>query len=88
MLVMDAYSKWLKVCMMKLTTAETTIKQLQQIFVTHSLPLQIMTDNNPVCCGDFNSFVGRVEFHILPQCPIILAILEKQKYWFRLLKLR
>ena len=47
MIVMDAYSKWPKVCMMGSTTAVTTIKQLQQIFATHGLPLQIVMNNGP-----------------------------------------
>ena len=46
-LVMDAYSKWPELCMMQSTTAEATIKQLQQIFAVHGLPLQIVTDNGP-----------------------------------------
>ena len=52
MLVMDAYSKWPEVCMMESTTAETTIKQLQHIFATHGLPLQIVTDNGPQFVAD------------------------------------
>ena len=47
MLVVDAYSKWPDVVMMESTTAETTIKHLQQIFATHGLPLQIVSDNGP-----------------------------------------
>ena len=46
MLVVDAYSKWPEVVMMESTTAETMIKQLQQIFSTHGLPLQIISDND------------------------------------------
>ena len=52
MLVMDAYSKWPEVCIMESTTAETTIKQLQHIFATHGLPLQIVTDNGPQFVAD------------------------------------
>ena len=52
MLVMDAYSKWPEVCMMESTTAETTIKKLQQIFATHGLPLQIVTNNGPQFVAD------------------------------------
>ena len=47
MLVVDAYSKWPEVVMMESTTAEATTKQLQQIFSTHGLPLQIISDNGP-----------------------------------------
>ena len=47
MLVMDARSKWPEVCMMGSTTAVTAIKQLQQIFATYGLPLQIVTNNGP-----------------------------------------
>ena len=52
MLVMDAYSKWPEVRMMESTTAETAIKQLQQIFATHGLPLQIVTDNGTQFVAD------------------------------------
>ena len=52
MLVMVAYSKWPEVCTIALTTAETTIKQLQQIFATHGLPLQIVTHNGPQFVAD------------------------------------
>ena len=46
MLVVDAYSKWPEI-VMESTTAETTIKHLQQIFATQGLPFQIVSDNGP-----------------------------------------
>ena len=59
----DIYSKWPEVCMMVSTTAETTMKQLQQIFATHGLPLQIVTDImvHSLMWIDFNSFVCCVD---------------------------
>ena len=83
MLVMDVYSKWPEVRMMESTTAETTIKQLKQIFATHGLPLQIV-----MLQTNFNSFVCHREFNTLPPRLIILTLMGKQKDWFRLLKLR
>ena len=47
LLVIDAYSKWPEIHSMESTTAETTIKHLRQIFATHGLPRQIISDNGP-----------------------------------------
>ena len=42
---MHIASKWPKIVMMESTTAEATTKQLHQVFSTHGLPLQIISDN-------------------------------------------
>ena len=47
LLVIDAFSKWPEIHCMESTTAEATIKHLRQIFVTHGLPHQIISDNGP-----------------------------------------
>ena len=60
MLVVDAYSKWPEVVMMESTTAETMIKHLQQIFATHGLPLQIVSDNGPQFTAEkFQQFLNQ-----------------------------
>ena len=45
MLLIDAYSKWPEVHVMESTTTETVTKHLQQIFATHGIPHQIVSDN-------------------------------------------
>ena len=47
LLVVDAFSKWPEIHSMESTTAEATIKHLRQIFATHGLPRQIVSDNGP-----------------------------------------
>jgi len=46
LLVIDAFSKWPEIHSME-STAEATIKHLREIFATHGLPRQIVTDNGP-----------------------------------------
>ena len=47
LLLMDAYSKWPEVHMIKSTTTELLIKHLQQIFAVHGIPHQVVSDNGP-----------------------------------------
>ena len=52
MLLIDAYSKWPEVHVMESTTIETVTKHLQQIFATHGIPHQIVSDNGPQFTAD------------------------------------
>lgn len=45
LLVIDAHSKWMEVCIVPSTSAECTISKLKQLFAIHGLPEQIVSDN-------------------------------------------
>lgn len=47
LIIVDAYSKWLEVKLMKSTTAENTVVKLRELFATHGLPDSIVSDNGP-----------------------------------------
>ena len=47
LLAVYAFSKWPEIHSMETTTAEAIIKHLRQIFATHGLPRQIVSDNDP-----------------------------------------
>ena len=47
LIVIDAHSKWLDVKIMNTITAADTIIELKEIFGTHGLPDQIVSDNGP-----------------------------------------
>ena len=47
LVVVDAYSRWLEVKIMKGTTSEKTIEELRNIFATHGFPQVIVSDNAP-----------------------------------------
>ncbi|RUS85038.1 hypothetical protein EGW08_007222 [Elysia chlorotica] len=55
LVVIDAHSKWMEVCVMNKITTQDTISQLRTIFATRGLPDTIVSDNGP-------SFTSR-EFH-------------------------
>ena len=44
-LLIDAYSKWLEVHIVPSTSSEVTIKKLQEIFASHGIPMQLVSDN-------------------------------------------
>ncbi|XP_068205888.1 uncharacterized protein [Palaemon carinicauda] len=57
MKVLDAYSKWPEVILMKTTTSYVTVKELMQMFSTHGIPERIVTDNGPqFTLQEFNEF--------------------------------
>ncbi|XP_058041724.1 uncharacterized protein K02A2.6-like [Ahaetulla prasina] len=47
LIVVDAYSKWLEIILMRSTTAEAVISVLRHLFVTHGLPDTLVSDNGP-----------------------------------------
>ena len=74
MLLIDAYNKWPEVHVMESTTTETAIKHLQQIFATHGILHQIVSDNGPQFMAEnLSSFVCLVEFTTQQQLRIIPA---------------
>ena len=47
LLVADSHSKWMKVFLMRSTTAEATIEVLRALFSRYGLPLELVSDNGP-----------------------------------------
>ena len=45
--MVDAHSKWAEVVEMPQTSTTRTITVLRQLFATHRIPEQIVTDNDP-----------------------------------------
>lgn len=60
LVVTDAYSKWLEIMPMKLTTSEKTIEQLRKLFSSWGLPEEIVSDNDPrFTSEEFKTFLKR-----------------------------
>ena len=47
LIAVDAYSNWPEIVEMSSTTAAQTITVLHQIFMTHGIPEQLVSDNGP-----------------------------------------
>ena len=70
LLAVDAFSKWPEIHSMESTTAETTIKHLRQIFSTHRLPRQIISDNGPqFFATSFEQFCKSRGIHHIKTAP-------------------
>lgn len=47
LIIVDAYSKWIDVDIMRTTTTEATIKVLRRFFSDYGIPLYLVSDNGP-----------------------------------------
>ena len=57
LMIVDYYSRWQEVVIIKSTTADVIINKLQTVFSTHGLPVTIVTDNGPQFKSqDFKNF--------------------------------
>ncbi|UYV81812.1 K02A2.6-like [Cordylochernes scorpioides] len=60
LVVVDAYSKWIGAKIVSITSTETTINSLKEIFATHGLPDVIVSDNGtPFTLELFKTFLKR-----------------------------
>ncbi|KAL5510419.1 hypothetical protein EMCRGX_G005959 [Ephydatia muelleri] len=58
LVVVDAYSKWPEVRVMRSTTTQHTMEVLSDIFATHGLPRVLVTDNGPqFTAKEFSDFL-------------------------------
>ena len=73
LVAIDAYSKWQEVHIVPSTSAQPTIDKLRMIFVTHGLPLTLVTDNGtPFQSAEFQRFMtanGINHCHVPPYHP-------------------
>ena len=47
LVVIDYYSRWLEIKLLKTTTSEAVIKKLKEIFAVHGIPDILLSDNGP-----------------------------------------
>ena len=60
LVLVDAHSRWLEVHQVPSTSTEATVKILRQIFATHGLPKQLVSDNGPAFTSqDFKTFMSQ-----------------------------
>lgn len=56
--VVDYYSRYMEVDVLRSTTADKVIASLKKMFLTHGLPVSIKSDNGPQFISqDFRNFV-------------------------------
>ena len=60
LVVVDYYSRYIEVAVLRCTTADKVIASLRKIFFTHGLPVSITTDNGPQFISEeFCNFVKK-----------------------------
>ncbi|XP_062613747.1 uncharacterized protein K02A2.6-like [Saccostrea cucullata] len=72
--IVDYYSRWIDLAVMRSTTAEKMVEVLTKIFSTHGLPVSITTDNGPQFVSEYfktyceiNGIVHRKTTPLWPQ---------------------
>ncbi|CAK8685732.1 unnamed protein product [Clavelina lepadiformis] len=69
--VVDYYSRYFEVDVMKSTVSEKIIASLERMFTTHGLPLSITSDNGPqFVSGEFKSYLDEQSIHHRKVTPI------------------
>lgn len=81
MIVVDAYSKWIKAISMPSITSETVIKALHRNFATHGLPDVMVSDNGPqLMSAPFQSYLAGLGIRhatITPYHPAANGLVER-----------
>ena len=68
-ILIDAYSKWLEVHIVNSTSSKVTIQKLQ-LFSTHGLPEQIVSDNGPAFTShEFKEYMKQCGIHHIHTSP-------------------
>ena len=58
LIIVDAHTKWIEVCVMSSTTSSKTILALRDVFARYGLPRKIVSDNGPQFSSDeFRKFM-------------------------------
>ena len=73
LIVVDAHSKWMEVCVVNSATSRITVDKLRTMFATHGLPETLVSDNGAVFTSEeFREFVqknGIKHIRIAPYHP-------------------
>jgi len=87
LIAVDAYSKWPEVIEMSSTTAAQTITMLRQIFATHGIPEQLVSDNGPqFTSSEFAEFCksnGVKHIRVSPYHPASNGLAERMVQTFK-----
>lgn len=60
LVLIDSYSKWVEVFLMRSTNSEKTIEKLRTVFAAYGLPEEVVTDNGPQFTSElFETFMSR-----------------------------
>ena len=82
LVLVDYYSRFFEVEIMKSTTSDKVIKALNKFFVTHGLPFSVKTDNGPQFVSEsFKNFMsenGITHRHTTPLWPQANGEVERQ----------
>ncbi|XP_054272756.1 uncharacterized protein K02A2.6-like [Macrosteles quadrilineatus] len=69
LVIVDSFSKWLEVFLMKSTTSFKTIERLRTLFAAYGLPEELVSDNAPnFTSAEFREFLSRngIKFTLSP----------------------
>ena len=81
LIIIDAHSKWLEILPVTTATAQGTVKKMREMFATHGLPDQIVTDNDTHFTGtEFQQFMaqnGIQHIRVTPHHPSLNGLTDR-----------
>ena len=77
LVVVDAYSKWMEVKMVKQANSKTTISVLRSLFTTHGIPELLVSDNGSTFTSqEFQDFMQQNRIRHNTSAPYHPALLQ------------
>ena len=87
LIIIDAHSKWLEIMPATTATAQGTVKRMREVFATHGLPDEIVTDNGTHFTGiEFQQFMaqnGIQHIKVTPYHPSSNGLAERAVQSFK-----
>ena len=69
-MIVDYYSRYVKIARLKQTTAEEIIRHMKSIFARHRIPELVISDNGPqFSAGSYGQFVKEYQFKHVTSSP-------------------
>lgn len=82
LVIIDYYSRYYEIAILKSTTAEKTVETLKVIFARHGLPLTVHSDNGPQFISqvfaDYMKAIGAKHLKVTPRWPQANGEVERQ----------
>ena len=87
LIIVDAHSKWLEILPTTAATSQATVRKMREVFATHGLPDEIVTDNGTHFTGtEFQRFMtqnGIRHIKVTPYHPSSNGLTERAVQVFK-----
>jgi len=69
LILIDYYSKWPEICLLKDKKAETVVSRMKEVFARQGIPEELVSDNMPFSSYVFKKFADEWNFSVVTSSP-------------------